>query len=33
MAELKTKLTDADVETFLQSIPDERKRQDSYAVL
>lgn len=33
MAELKTKPTDADIDTFLQSIPDDRKRQDSYAVL
>ena len=33
MAELKTKPTDANVETFLQSIADERKRQDSFALL
>jgi hypothetical protein len=33
MAELKTKPTDASVEAFLQSLPDERKRQDSFAIL
>lgn len=33
MAELKTKPTDADVNAFLQSIADERKRQDSYTLL
>lgn len=33
MAELKTKATDASVEVFLQSIPEERKRQDSLALL
>jgi len=33
MAELKTKLSDASVEAFLDRIDDERKRQDSYAIL
>ena len=33
MAELKTKRNDASVETFLNSIPDERKRADAFAVL
>ena len=33
MAELKTKLSDASVEAFLDGIADERKRQDSYAIL
>lgn len=33
MAELKTKPTDASVEAFLDGIIDERKRQDSYAIL
>jgi hypothetical protein len=33
MAELKTKLTDASVEDFLDGIADERKRQDSYTIL
>jgi hypothetical protein len=33
MAELKTKPSDANVDAFLQSIPDERKRQDSYVLL
>jgi hypothetical protein len=33
MSELKTKLTDESVEQFLDSIPDEKKRQDSYALL
>jgi hypothetical protein len=33
MAELKTKPTDADVAAFLASIPDERKRRDSQALL
>jgi hypothetical protein len=33
MAELKTKLTDASVEDFLDEIADERKRQDSYTIL
>lgn len=33
MAELKTKLTGQSVESFLNSIPDEKKRQDSFAIL
>lgn len=33
MAELKTRLTDASVDAFLQSVADERKRQDSFALL
>ena len=33
MAELKTKPSDASVEAFLDRIDDERKRQDSYAIL
>jgi hypothetical protein len=33
MAENKTKATDADVVEFLNTIPDERKRQDSFTVL
>lgn len=33
MAELKTKKTEASVEDFLNGIPDEQKRQDSFAVL
>lgn len=33
MAELKTKPNDRSVEEFLASIPDERKRQDSFVVL
>ena len=33
MAELKTKPTGASVETFLNSIPDEGKRRDSFAIL
>lgn len=33
MAELKTKPTDASVEAFLDTIPDETKRQDSYTLL
>lgn len=33
MAELKTKLNDGDVTTFLNSVADERKRQDCFAVL
>jgi hypothetical protein len=33
MAELKTKPTDASVETFLNSVENEKKRQDSFAVL
>lgn len=31
--ELKTKATDADVEAFLNAVPDERKRRDSFAIL
>ncbi|MBU2601465.1 MAG: hypothetical protein KKA32_04770 [Actinobacteria bacterium] len=33
MAELKTRPTDADVKAYLDSIPDERKREDSFALL
>lgn len=33
MAELKTKLNDASVEDFLNTIEDEQKRDDSFAVL
>lgn len=33
MAELKTKPTDASVEAFLQSLPDEGKRRDSLILL
>lgn len=33
MAELKTRPTDASVQAFLESIGDERKRQDSFALL
>jgi len=33
VAENKTKPTGVSVDTFLQSVPDEKKRQDSYAVL
>jgi hypothetical protein len=33
MAELKTKLNDASVEAFLNSITDENKRQDSFTIL
>ena len=33
MAELKTKPSDAGVEEFLQSVPDERKRADSRTLL
>lgn len=33
MAELKTKKSDASVEDFLNGIPDEKKRQDSFAIL
>mgnify|MGYP001593734137 CR=1 FL=1 len=33
MAELKTKPTQQSVDAFLQSIPDERKRQDCYTLL
>jgi hypothetical protein len=33
MAELKTKANQASVEDFLNSIPDEKKRKDAFAVL
>lgn len=33
MAELKTKRNKGDVEAFLNSVPDEKKRHDSFAVL
>jgi hypothetical protein len=33
MAELKTKKTDNSVEAFINSVPDERKRKDSYTIL
>ena len=33
MAELKTKPTDASVEAFLNSVENEKKRQDSFAIL
>ena len=33
MTELKTKRNKGDVEAFLNSVPDERKRQDSFAIL
>jgi hypothetical protein len=33
MSELKTKVNDGDVLAFLNSVPDEKKRQDSLAVL
>jgi hypothetical protein len=33
MAELKTKVNDASVEAFLSTIEDEKKRQDSFALL
>jgi Domain of unknown function (DU1801) len=33
MAELKTKVTEANVEDFLSSIPDEKKRKDAFEVL
>lgn len=33
MAENKTKQTNASVEAFLDSIPDEQKRRDSYTIL
>ena len=32
-AEIKTKMTDASVEVFLDSIADEQKRADSYAII
>ena len=33
MAELKTKQTDESVTEFLNGVPDEKKRQDSFAIL
>jgi hypothetical protein len=33
MAELKTKKTEESVEDFLNQVPDERKRQDSFTIL
>lgn len=33
MADIKTKPTDRSVEAFLDSVPDEKKRRDSFAVL
>ena len=33
MAELKTKRNKGDVEAFLNSVPDEKKRQDSFMVM
>ena len=33
MAELKTKPNDGDVELFLNSVDNERKRQDSFKIL
>ena len=33
MAQLKTQKNDASVEEFLDSVTNERKRQDSYAIL
>ena len=33
MSELKTKVNDASVVEFLHKVPDERKREDSFAVL
>jgi Domain of unknown function (DU1801) len=33
MAELKTKVNERSVDEFLKSVPDERKRQDSYKIL
>ncbi|MBP6786046.1 MAG: DUF1801 domain-containing protein [Candidatus Promineofilum sp.] len=33
MAENKTQFTDASVASFLDAVPDDRKRQDSYALL
>jgi len=33
MAELKTKKTTASVKDFLNSVPDERKRKDSFAIV
>jgi hypothetical protein len=33
MSDLKTKPTDENVERFLESIPDEKQRQDSFSIL
>jgi hypothetical protein len=33
MAELKTKKTEDSVDAFLENIPDERRREDAYAIL
>ncbi len=33
MAELKTKKNDESVQAFLESVPDERKRRDAFAIL
>ena len=33
LAEIKTKQTDASVNSFIDSIPDEQKRKDSYTIL
>jgi hypothetical protein len=33
MYELKTKINDASVDNFLKTIPDEKKREDSFAIL
>jgi hypothetical protein len=33
MAELKTKRNKGDVEAFLKSVPDEKKRRDSFTIL
>ena len=33
MAELKTKKSDASVKKFLDSVPDQKKRQDSFVIL
>jgi hypothetical protein len=33
MYELKTKINDASVEKFLKAIPEDKKRQDSFAIL
>jgi hypothetical protein len=33
MAEVKTQKNDANVEDFLNSVPDEKKREDSFAIL
>jgi hypothetical protein len=33
MYELKTKINDANVESFLKTIPEDKKREDSFAIL